>query len=212
MQSRFGVVLGVIAVVLAIVAVVGPWWTVDTQATFFGFSGTTHSEYNLFGTANSAHSNLTSSSNTTGYADLPQMGAVFGIATLLMVLGIILGIGTVLIGILPGSNPTFRRFALLAAVLAFLVLLVAGLYVMSSLPAAANTDLQPSRSVSFSGFWGTQSGSIGALGSYSVAWAAGWAWYAVIGAAILFVVAGIAMAVSRKPAMQAFQNTPPPSA
>ncbi len=212
MQSKIGVVLGALAIVLAIVAVVGPWWTVDTQATLFGFSGTTHSEYSLFGTANSAQSNLTSSSNTTGYADLPQMGAVFGLATILTVLGIILGIGTVLIGILPGSNPSFRRFALVAAGLAFLVLLAAGLYVMSSLPAAANTDLRPSRSVSYSGFWGTQSGSIGALGSYSVTWAAGWAWYAVLGAALLFVVAGTAMAVSRKPATQAFQNTPPPSA
>ncbi len=212
MQSRIGVVLGVIAVVLAIVAVVGPWWTVDTQATFFGFSGTTHSEYNLFGTANRAQSNLTSSSNTTGYADLPQMGAVFGLATILTVLGIILGIGTVLIGILPGSSPSFRRFALLAAVLAFLVLLVAGLYVMSGLPAAANTDVSARGGVTYSGFWGTQSGSIGALGSYSVTWAAGWGWYALLGSAILFVVAGIAMAVSRKPAMQPFQNTPPPSA
>ncbi len=212
MQSRIGVVLGVIAVVLAIVAVAGPWWTVDTQATIFGFSGTTHSEYNLFGTANSAQSNLSSSSNTTGYADLPQMGAVFGLATILTVLGIILGIGTVLIGILPGPNRSFRRFALVAAVLAFLVLLVAGLYVMSSLPAAASTDLRPPRSVPFSGFWGTQSGNAGGLYSYSVTYAAGWAWYAVLGAAILFVVAGIAMAVSRKPSMQGFQNAPPPSA
>ncbi len=212
MQSKIGVVLGVIAVVLALVAVVGPWWTVDTQTTLFGFSGTTHSEYNLFGTANSAQSNITSSSNTTGYADLPQMGAVFGVATILTIIGIILGIGTVLIGILPASSPSFRRFALLVAVLAFVALLVAGLYVMSSLPAAASTDLRPPRSVPFSGFWGTQSDNILGLGSFSVTYAAGWAWYAVLGAAILFVVAGIAMAVSRKPAMQAYQNPPPPSA
>ncbi len=209
MQSKIGVVLGVIAVVLAIVAVVGPWWTVDTQGTVLGFKGTTHSEYSLFGTANSAQSNVSSSSNTTGYADLPQMGAVFSLATILTVLGLVLGIGMVLIGVLPGSNPSFRRFALIAGALAFLVLLIASLYVMSSLPAAANTDVAAAHGVTYTGFWGTQSGNLGTLFSYSVTWAAGWAWYMALVAAILFLVAGIAMAVTRRPTMQPVQSPPP---
>ncbi len=210
MQSRLGVVLGVVAVVLVIVAMIGPWWVVDTSGKIGTFTATGHTEYTLFGRTESTQSNLSSSTNTTAYASLPQAGGVFGLAMILLVLGLILGIGTVVIGALPTSNPSIRRFAMFAGVLGFVVLLIASLSVMSNLPAAVNTDTSRTGTNAFSGFWGTSSGSaFGGFISATTTWAGGWAWYAALVAAILFLVAGIAMVAPRRRAMAAPQVPPP---
>lgn len=212
MQSRTGVVLGVIAVVLAIVALIGPWWVVNSQTRIGGgFTATGQTDYTLFGRTDTTQSNFSSSTNTSTYAALPQTGSVFSLAAILTVLGLVLGIGTVVIGALPGSNPSFRRFAMIAGILAFLILLAAPLYVMSALPAAVNQDSGGGlTATTFSGFWGTNSGSFGIFVSYTITWTAGWGWYVALVAAIVFLVAGVAMAASRVPAVRAPQAPSPP--
>ncbi len=210
MQRRTGVVLGVIAVVLAIVALMGPWWVVNSQTRLGGgFTAVGQTDYALFGRTDATQSNLSSSTNTSTYGDLPQTGSVFSLAAVLTVLGLVLGIGTVVIGALSGSNPSFRRFAMIAGILAFLVLLVAPLYVLSALPAAVNRDAGAS-ALPYSGFWGTKSGTFGIFVSYSVTWAAGWAWYVAVVAAIIFLVASVAIAASRAPAGMVLRAPPPP--
>lgn len=209
MQSKFGVVLGVIAVVLAIAAIVGPWWVVDSTASFGPLSETGHADYGLFGGTSTTKGNLSSSTNTTNYADTPAIGSVFSVATILSILGLVLGIGMLVIAALPGANPSFRRFALITGGLAFIVLLVASLYVMSALPGAVNQDSGGGpTSTTFSGFWGTKSVSFfGAQAT--VTWAAGWGWYLALVAGIVFLVAGVVMLASRKPAMPVPQMVPP---
>ncbi len=209
MNSRLGVVVGVLAVVLAIVAIVGPWWTVDSSIRFGGLTGTGHIEYNMFGRTEATQSNISSSSNSTSYANLPQTGGVFTLASVLVILGIIMGIGMVIIGAMSGANPSLRRFAAIAGVLAFLVLLVAALYVMSALPGAVNQDGsgRPG-STAFSGFWGSTSSSFLGI-SATVNWAAGWAWYVALVAAIVFLAGAIMIIAARKPAMPA--TLPPPA-
>lgn len=211
MQNKVGVVLGVVAVVLVIVALVGPWWVVDSSGKIGPFTATGHAEYSLFGATEVTQSNVSSSTNATGYADSPQTGSVFGFAAVLSILGLVLGIGTVAIGVLPSRNPAFRRFAMIAGVLAFVVLLVAALYVMSALPAAVNQDTGRSSSNAFSGFWGTSSASaFGGILSATTTWGAGWAWYCILVAAVVSLSAGIAMVASRKPAVAAPQVPPSP--
>ncbi len=211
MQSKFGVVLGVIAVVLAIVALIGPWWVVNADIHLGGsFTSTSQEVFSPFGRTETSQSNISTSTNTSTYADMPQTGSVFTLGTALTALGLILSIALVVIGALSSRNPSFRRFALIAGVLAFVFLLVASLYVMSALPAAVNQDTSGSPgATSFSGFWGTKSASLGLLGSVSITWAAGWAWYVALIAAIVALVGGIAMVVSRRPAMPAPQMAPP---
>lgn len=210
MQSKFGVVLGVIAVVLAIAAIVGPWWVVDSNASFGSVSLTGHAEFGLFGGTSTTKSNISSSSNTTNYADTPHVGSVFSLATILTILGLVLGIAMIAIALLPGGNPSFRRFAMVAGVLAFLVLLIAPLYVMSALPGAANQDSGGGPgATTYSGFWGTKSASFFGLQA-TITWAAGWAWYLALVAAIVFLIAGVVIVASRRPAMPAPQMAPPP--
>jgi hypothetical protein len=212
MQNKFGVVLGVIAVVLAIVALIGPWWVVNADIHLGGgFTSTSQQLYSPFGRTETSQSNVSSSTNASTYSDMPQTGSVFTIGTALTALGLVLGIAMVVIGALPSRSASFRRFAMIAGVLAFLFLLIAPLYVMSALPAAVNQDMGGSLgATSFSGFWGTKSASLGLLGSVSITWAAGWAWYVAIVAGIVALVGGIAMMASRKPAMPAPQMAPPP--
>lgn len=210
MQSRVGVVLGAIAVVLAIVAMIGPWWTLQSQATFGPVSMNAHNEFGLFGASAFFQMGSTSSSNTTNYNDAPHVGSVFTLATILLVLGLIVGIGMVVVGAMSRSRPSFRRWGGILGVLAFLVLLIGTLYVMSALPDAVNQDSgAPSYGTTFSGFWGTKTSTIGSFGQASVVWAAGWGWYIALVAAIVFLVAGVVLFSAKEPATSAPLQTPP---
>ncbi len=211
MQSKLGVIMGVVAIVLVIVAMFAPWWVVDTSGHFGAFTATSHVEYDMFGRTETSQSNISSATNTTAYSSLPQSGSVFSLATILSVLGLILGVGMIVIGALGGTNPSLRRFAAMAGILAFVILLVASLYVMSALPAAVNQDSSLSPSNAFSGYWGTRSASgFGGFISGTTTWAAGWGWYLPLVAAILFLIGAIIVLAARRPLMPAPQTVPAP--
>lgn len=216
MQSKVGVFIGVIAVVLAIVAIIGPWWTLQAQANFqvgpVSVSFNAHNEFGLFGASAFFQMGSTSSSNTTNYNDAPHVGSVFTLAMILSVLGIILGAGFVVVGAMSGSRPSFQRLGGILGILAFVVLLIGTLYVMSALPDAVNQDSgAPSYGTTFSGFWGTKTTTIGTFGQTSVVWSAGWGWYVALVAAIVFLVAGVALLMARRPSMVSPLQTPPPT-
>ncbi len=209
MQSRVGVVIGVVAVVLAIVAMIGPWWTLAASGSFGPISMTGNDDFGLFGGTSSFQMGTTSSSNTTNYANAPHVGAVFSIASILLILGLVIGIGMLLVGAMSASRPSFGRLSGMLGVLAFIVLLISSLYVMSALPDAVNQDTgSASSGITVSGFWGTKTSSFGSFASATVTWNAGWAWYVALIAAIIFLVAGILLLLARKPAMT--PQAPPP--
>lgn len=212
MQSRLGIVLGVIAVVLAIVAVIGPWWTLQAEGTLGPISMNGNDQFGLFGGTSFFQMGSTSSSNTTNYNDAPHVGSVFTIATVLLVLGLIIGIGMIVVGAMSGAKPSFRRLGGVLGILAFVVVLLGTLYVMSSLPNAVNQDSQATTSgTSVTGFWGAKTTSVGSFAQATVTWAAGWGWYVALIAAIVFLVAGVILLLARKPGMAATPQVPPPS-
>ncbi len=212
MRSRVGVALGVIAVVLAILAAVGPWWTVDSSGSLLVLSYTSHVDFGLFGGTGSFQSGSTSKTNTTSYSDAPHVGSVFFLGMVLLILGLLIGIGMLVVGAMSGARPSLARLGGVLGVLAFVVVLLSALYVMSSLPGAVNQDSASGVSGgAVTGFWGTQSGSLGIFGSITSTWAAGWGWYLALVAAIVFLNAGVALLLARRPAMAAVAPLAPPS-
>ena len=209
MQSRVGVVIGVIAIILAIVGMIGPWWVNDVSASGFGLSGTSHAEYGLSGGTTTFTFGANSGTNTTNYQNAPHIGSVFSLAMILTILGLIIGVVMVVVGLMAGARPSFGRMAGILGVLAFIVVLLGTLYVMSSLPGAVNQDSGSSSSATtVSGFWGTKSATFfGATANFT--WAAGWGWYIALVSAIVFLIAGVALILAKKPTPAAMTPVPP---
>src|SRR5574340_1119078 len=136
MQSRLGVVLGALAVVLAIVAMIGPWWTLQASGSFGPISLSGNNQFGLFGGTSAFQMGTTSSSTTTNYNNATHVGSVFSLATIFLVLGLVVGIGMLVVGALSGSRPSFQRFGGLLGLLAFVVTIMSVIYVMASLPDA----------------------------------------------------------------------------
>ncbi len=216
MQRKVGLIIGVIAIVLAIVAVFGPWWTVQSQASAqvgpISLSLNAHTELGLFGASSFFQMGSTSNSNTTNYDSSPQVGSVFTLATVLLVLGLIVGIGMLVVGAMAGSKPSFQRLSGILGVLAFVILLLGLLYVMSALPSAVNQDSSASAfGTNFSGFWGANTTTFGGFGQASVVWSAGWGWYAAMVASVVFLAAGVALFAAKRPAPVPPAPLPPSS-
>lgn len=211
MQGKFGVVLGVLGIVLALVAFVGPWWTVNTEASVLGFSAKGSAEFRLFGGTTTIQSSFLNQTNTTDYRNEPQTGSVFFIGAMFTALALLLGVGMVSLAALSGPRPSFRRLGALLGILAFLLALVAPLYVMAQLPNAVNQDSGAGTGLTtISGFWGSQSSTFFGA-SANVSWAAGWAWFVVLIAAVLFLVGSLGLFRSPAPAAQPpSQPSPPP--
>jgi hypothetical protein len=202
------VVLGAIGIVLALVGFIGPWWVVNISASALGATATGTADFRLFGGTASIQTPAGSSTNTTDYHNDPNTGSVFLLASVVTAFGLVLGIGMVALAALSDSRPSFRRLAAILGILAFLVVLIGPLYVMAQLPSAANSDSGAGTSyATFSGFWGSQSTSFFTL-SATITWAAGWAWYVVLIAAIVFLIGGIAML--RAPKVMPAVQTPAP--
>lgn len=194
MRSRVGVVLGVVAVVVAIIAVIGPWWTFEAHGSFGGFSYSGNDQFGLFGGSSAAQAGSSSSSNTTSYTDMPHIGSVFTLATLLLAAGLVIGIGMIVVGTLSASKPSFSRLGGILGILACVIVLVSPLYVMSALPGAVNQDSgAATSSTTVNGFWGSETRNFGSFAQANLTWAAGWGWYLALAAAIIFLVAAVAL-------------------
>lgn len=151
-------------------------------------------DYGLFGVAVSVQTPVGPFSIAMGYQFVPAVGAVFQVAIALAALTIALGSMFVAFSFVPGR---LRRVGALLGILAFIPLLVAPLYVMTTLPAASGVGalnglpgVIPTQNTTAPGFWG--SGSFVFEGvSLNFAWRAGWAWYVAFASGALFAAAGI---------------------
>lgn len=94
---------------------------------------------------------------------------------------------------LPRKGLRRRRMAGLLGLTASILLLAAALWVMARLPAAVSQDIpKPLGPFSFYGFWGSTT----VYGFDAVAtfvYGAGWAWYAALVAAVLFLMAPLVL-------------------
>ncbi len=211
MVSKLGVVLGVVAIILAVVGMAGPWWTESFSGSgtilFIRIDVNGNANFGLFGVTSTISTPNANQTNTSTYSNAPHVGSVFTLGTILLILGAVLGIGMVGLAVMP--NPRFRKFAAILGVLAFLFAVLAPLYVMSALPDAINADSGSTTTyTTVSGFWGTKSSNLYGI-TTSINWGAGWAWYLPVIAAVLFLVGAIVILAARKPAMAA--PVPPPT-
>lgn len=187
-QNRLVIVVGVIAIALALLAFVGPWWVVNTDIAFFGRSLTGTASYGPFGSRATSQDSFrnTTTTNSSDYRYLPATGGVFGVSAALAGLGILCGALVMASALMRQTltRPKWSRLAL--GIMAFGFTLAAALYVMVFLPAAVTQDLHTT-DYPFSGFWGSTVGpvytAVGGIATY----AAGWAWYIVLVAAGLFL-------------------------
>lgn len=198
MRSRLAAAVSLAAIVLATMAFVGPWWSVESAG--FGhlgsFTGTT--EWGPFGFATS-NTMTEPQSSTYDYGEWPQTAFVFLLGSVLLAASLLCGAILLLSVVLPGRSPWWRRLAPLWSAVACGAALAAWTYVAASLPGAVTNDTPHAlRVISFSSFWGTESGAM-MDSSFTTTWGAGWAWYAVVAASILFLITAILL-LSRTPA------------
>jgi hypothetical protein len=123
----------------------------------------------------------------------PNTGGVFLVAATLTTLAALSGVGMVAVSVMSGSRPRFRRWGILLSISAFVLALAAPIYVMAQLPGAISQDAAVANP--FPGFWG--SGTLGGADPLTVTWGAGWAWYAILVAALLFLIGSIALLRAR---------------
>ena len=207
-MSKIGMVLGVLGIVLTIAGLVGPWWTLNLQVSVLGTTVTSSQEFRPFGYTTTVQGPV-STSNQSDYRGDPNMGGVFATGFLLSVVAILCGVGMIGLVAMSGARPQFRRLGAILGVLAFILALVAAVYVMATIPAAATTDAGAG-APTFSGFWGSQ--TISVLGiSTVITWGAGWAWYLLLVAAVVFLVGGVLSLRAPKAAPTALLTGSPPA-
>ena len=183
-----GVIVGVAAIVLAVVGFVGPWWTIGATASGSA-TFTSVTDFRLFGRTGTGTEPGRSYTNSTDYSGDPNTRFVFQVASALTGAAVGLGVIYVVPGAMADKKPTFRRVAFVFGVLAFAVAFVASVYVMATLPGAVNQD-RSSSGIQFSGFWGSST-STGFGMTLTINWGAGWGWYVVLASAVLFLVGAI---------------------
>jgi len=210
--TKLSVVLSAVAVVMAIAALVGPWWVVGTDSTSHAgtFIGTT--EYTPLGPRVAFQTTglvTVITANSSGYyQELPRTGAIFLATIGLVGLGAVSGALAVFTLVRSEARPGFRKLSSLLGILAFGAAVTAPVLVMLSLPGAANQDIGTlPLAIQFSGFWGSASASRFDL-SLSMVWSAGWAWYAAIAAAALFFLASLLVFRERGATVPALASPP----
>jgi hypothetical protein len=211
-RNRLVVILGVVGIALSVVAFLGPWWSV--QSTGFSHAGYCNEAANWgpfgFTTTNAMCSNEQSTFN---YSQWPHTAFVFLVGSVLSASSLSFGAVFLLSTVLPGGRVWLRKTGSLWGAAAGIASLIAAVYLAASLPGAVTDDTpQGLRLITFSGFWGSGSGGMMDM-DVSATWGAGWAWYAVVIAAVLFLVAAVLLFRARPTsAPQTTVPTHPPSA
>ncbi len=178
-------VFGVAGILLGLVAFTGPWWTFSYQSVGPMWGAQT-ATYGLFGRTVSPMYTPASPSGTyvSDYDTLPNTAALFLIGAVLSASGVLAASGLTVLASMRTSRP--RRWREALAIGSFLLTLAAPLSVMARLPDTLTQDMGPD----VSGFWGSATRSVGTSRVYE-SWGAGWAWYAVVAAALLFLIAAL---------------------
>lgn len=203
-----GVVAGIVAIVLTIVGFVGPWWNLKVTGNILGNTFESNGDFRLFGITATTTSGQVSFRNETDYGEDPNVRNVFLVGAAISGAAIAAGVAFVAAAAMAARSASRRRGAAAAGVVAFALGLVSVLYVMAALPAALNQDSQGEAGApEITGFWGTDSSSIGGF-TLTVNWAAGWAWYIVLVGAIVFLIGGV---LALRTQATAAPMMPPPS-
>lgn len=193
--TKLSVVMLAVAVVMAIAALVGPWWVVGTDSMSHAgtFIGTT--EYTPLGPRVAFQTTglvtVITADSSGYYQGLPRTGAIFLVTIGLVGLGAVSGTLAVFTLVQSDARPGFRKLSRLLGFLAFGTAVTAPVLVMLSLPDAVNQDIGTlPLGIQFSALWGSASASRLDL-SLGMVWSAGWAWYAAIAAAASFLLASL---------------------
>ena len=200
-------------IALSVVALLGPWWVVDASGGYFTAPMTGTAEYGPFGVSETLQigSPFNSTSiNATDYSFAPNIGRVFALGASLTVLGALSGGGMVLMASVPRLTESRGRLRASVGILAF-VLTLAGLLVVTFLLPGAATQDRGVTDYPFAGFWGATHYP-GAMAVFAnVTYGAGWGWYAVLSASLLFLIAAILLFRARPTATpRASPATPQP--
>ncbi len=209
MQTKV-VAVGIFAIALAVASFFGPWWAVQMESS--GAGGTTQSVlgYGILGTTYTTQTPSGIQTSTGNYTYAPDTRGMFLVAAVLTGSAAIAGTGLVAACAVRGSRPRSRSVAATLGMIAFVLLLAAVLYSMAQLPLAVNLDNSRIIGVHgmvrgfYSGFWGSQSYNT-ATGTFILSFGAGWAWYAVLLATVLFFVGSLML--SREPSEAAAART-----
>jgi hypothetical protein len=196
------VVLGVVAIAVAGATFVGPWWVVSSLpdnppiATFaFGPFGYTYTAPSYPGTRPMTYP--TYYENYT--VNNRHLGTLLLSGAALVGAALVSGSGMVALIIVSGSSPRLRKPAAFLGLLASVLIVAAVLGVLLLLPAALNQD-SPYPPPLITSFWGSAPVYSHELQDYYVAtWGAGWAWYALLAAAVLFLTDGIVLLRAKTP-------------
>ena len=192
--------LGVVAVGLAASSFVAPWWSVQGQGSFFQWPFSYTLQFEPLQWIDQSSSSGPGPNETTtqlsNYADQPEMASLFRVASVLDVAGTACGAAGVALVAVPRLRPSQRPGAPVLGALGFLFLVAAAFDFAILLPSAANRDVFPlavfggSPGPVVSGFWGTGVVS-GPHSVASIAYGAGWGWYVLVAAGVVFLVDGI---------------------
>jgi hypothetical protein len=202
LRARLVPILGIVAVALAAVSMVAPWWVVQYQGVFFHYPVDGWDGYGLFGwtsvnvmTRWPEYPNQTTT-QSGNYANLSGMGFVLAGGGGLDAAGIACAVASLALVALPRLMPWARKLGPVAGVGGSALFLTSALYVMAKLPPAADEDMFPVSWFIFntgpvvSGYWG--SGSAGWMHGVTYAtYGAGLGWYALVAAAALMLLNAI---------------------
>lgn len=193
MRVPIAIVLAVVALLCGSLGVIGPWWSIRSS----GFERVSYTgTMNLGLSEYSTTISLGNDTVTGNYSGDPHIASVMLAGAGLSGLALILGGASVLVIVFPGRRAVARGLTATLGGAGGLAAFGAAIYVMTQLPGAASEDLRPlSLLTSFTGFWGSGSGS-GMGSQITLAWSAGWGWYAVLISGILLLVVAAVQAAT----------------
>jgi len=205
-----GMVLVLVALIFAAVAMVGSWWDMKVTISAGGLSMDTTMGFGLgslciTGTVlgQSVSACGAYSAGTTGASSLSDISNVMGLANMLTILGLLMAILTFVLIIVGAGRPKLKIGVLLFGIIGAVVLLVAFVYVYTSLPGAVSTAFG-STYTGISGFFG----SVDAGSAGKISWGGGMGWYMALMGFILLLIGAIIATTGMK--AQPAPMAPPP--
>ena len=200
-HRRLVLTLGVIAIGLGVAALFGPWW-VDSQSQPGDWTITS-----LLGPFGQTQIAGAGTPLFTGSPSGSGVGTDFIAAAALAAAGLAAGGCMVASVVLADRMPRLRRLGVPLGLVAAFLVLVAALGIMLYLPATMNQHLGFNY---YTGFWGatTYYNHRPPMGYYPDVYGAGWGWYALVVATILFLTTAMLLFRAQRPLAE--QASPQP--
>lgn len=209
MGWKSGFVLGLIAFVLVLVCLFGAWFTVHMEGSAMGTTMEVDVAYGLGGAYVDMEMMGMNMGMGMSYSELPpssevdEMIAVFTTTQLLVIPAVIFTLLFFIFAIMIGLGKMGGGIAVVLGVLGMIFTLIAFIYFMVAIPPTmAQQTTVPGVTGSFAmeGFWGSESLDLDlGLGSINadVSWGPGLAWYLMIVAFVMILIATVMMIGAR---------------